>query len=48
MSHTKTLNWGLLGTSFISGIMAEAIEKHDGSTLYAVAGRSPKGRAGRR
>jgi len=43
MSQTKTLNWGLLGTSFISGIMAEAIEKHEGSTLYAVAGRSPKG-----
>lgn len=43
MNQTKTLNWGLLGTSFISGIMAEAIEKHEGSTLYAVAGRSPKG-----
>lgn len=43
MSTTKTLNWGLLGTSFISGIMAEAIEKHEGSTLYAVAGRSPQG-----
>lgn len=43
MSQTKTLNWGLLGTSFISGIMAEAIEKHEGSNLYAVAGRSPKG-----
>lgn len=39
----KTLNWGVLGTSFISGIMADAIEKHDGSALYAVAGRSPQG-----
>lgn len=43
MTTTKPLNWGVLGTSFISGIMADAIEKHDGSNLYAVAGRSPQG-----
>ncbi|TPG64874.1 Gfo/Idh/MocA family protein [Ewingella americana] len=45
MTTTKPLNWGVLGTSFISGIMADAIEQHDGSTLYAVAGRSPQGLA---
>ncbi len=43
MTTTKPLNWGVLGTSFISGIMAGAIEKHDGSNLYAVAGRSLQG-----
>ena len=43
MTRNNTLNWGVLGTSFISGIMADAIEKHEGSTLYAVAGRSPQG-----
>lgn len=45
MTTTKPLNWGVLGTSFISGIMADAIEKHDGSALYAVAGRSSQGLA---
>ncbi|QUJ70583.1 Gfo/Idh/MocA family oxidoreductase (plasmid) [Photobacterium sp. GJ3] len=34
------MNWGILGTSFISGVMAEAIKGDDQSELYAVAGRS--------
>lgn len=34
------INWGILGTSFISGIMADAIEAAAGHQLYAVAGRS--------
>lgn len=33
------LRWGLLGTSFISGTMADAIAKSQGSTVVAVAGR---------
>lgn len=33
------LRWGLLGTSFISGTMADAIAKSPGSTVVAVAGR---------
>ena len=33
------LRWGLLGTSFISGTMANAITKSSGSTTAAVAGR---------
>ncbi|MEL6117760.1 Gfo/Idh/MocA family oxidoreductase [Photobacterium sp. SP02] len=34
------MKWGILGTSFISGVMAEAIKGDDKSELYAVAGRS--------
>lgn len=34
------MKWGILGTSFISGVMAEAINNDDKSELYAVAGRS--------
>ncbi|WP_281628944.1 Gfo/Idh/MocA family oxidoreductase [Vibrio sp. St2] len=34
------MKWGVLGTSFISGVMAEAINNDEGSELYAVAGRS--------
>ncbi|GIU32299.1 Gfo/Idh/MocA family protein [Shewanella sp. MBTL60-007] len=34
------MKWGILGTSFISGVMAEAIKNDDKSELYAVAGRS--------
>ncbi|MCG9596911.1 Gfo/Idh/MocA family oxidoreductase [Vibrio sp. Isolate25] len=34
------MKWGILGTSFISGVMAEAINNDEGSELYAVAGRS--------
>ncbi|WP_413282422.1 Gfo/Idh/MocA family protein [Vibrio sp. MA40-2] len=34
------MKWGILGTSFISGVMAEAIKSDDKSELYAVAGRS--------
>lgn len=36
----KTLNWGILGTSFISGVMADAIVEEGNTTLYSVAGRS--------
>lgn len=35
------MKWAIIGTSFISGVMAEAIRKDDKSTLYAVAGRTP-------
>ena len=31
--------WGILGTSFISGIMADAINNNPDSTLQAIAGR---------
>lgn len=34
------MKWGILGTSFISGVMAEAIKGDGKSELYAVAGRS--------
>ncbi|MCW8335874.1 Gfo/Idh/MocA family protein [Vibrio paucivorans] len=34
------MKWAVLGTSFISGVMAEAIQGDVGSELYAVAGRS--------
>lgn len=34
------MKWGILGTSFISGVMAEAIQGDSQSELYAVAGRS--------
>ncbi|MBB1274089.1 Gfo/Idh/MocA family protein [Psychromonas sp. SR45-3] len=36
----KTLNWGILGTSFISGEMADAIIEEGNTRLYSVAGRS--------
>jgi len=36
----KTLNWGILGTSFISGEMANAILKEGKTRLHSVAGRS--------
>ena len=36
----KTLNWGMLGTSFISAEMADAIIKEGNTHLYSVAGRS--------
>ncbi len=36
----KTLNWGILGTSFISGEMADAIVEEGNTRLYSVAGRS--------
>ncbi len=36
------MKWGILGTSFISGVMAEAIKGDEGSELYAVAGRNPE------
>jgi len=35
------LNWGIIGTSFISGIMADAINNDEHSTLCAVSGRTP-------
>ncbi|WP_295893412.1 Gfo/Idh/MocA family oxidoreductase [uncultured Vibrio sp.] len=34
------MKWGIIGTSFISGVMAEAIQGDEKSELYAVAGRS--------
>jgi predicted dehydrogenase len=34
------MKWGIVGTSFISGVMAEAIKADEQSELYAVAGRS--------
>jgi len=36
----KRLNWGILGTSFISGVMADAIIEEGSTALYSVAGRS--------
>lgn len=36
------LRWGILGTSFISDTMAEAIVGSDGSRVEAVAGRDPQ------
>lgn len=36
------LRWGILGTSFISDTMAEAIIGSDGSKIEAVAGRDPQ------
>ncbi|RTR39953.1 Gfo/Idh/MocA family oxidoreductase [Shewanella canadensis] len=38
----KTLNWGILGTSFISGVMADAIVEEGHTCLHSVAGRSEK------
>lgn len=35
------LRWGILGTSFISDTMAEAIESSESSSLVAVMGRDP-------
>lgn len=37
---SKPLNWGILGTSFISAVMADAILAEAQTHLYAVAGRS--------
>ncbi|MGF1755845.1 Gfo/Idh/MocA family oxidoreductase [Vibrio makurazakiensis] len=36
------MKWGILGTSFISGVMADAINEDKHSELYAVAGRTEK------
>lgn len=36
------MKWGILGTSFISGVMADAIKGDAKSELYAVAGRTEK------
>ncbi|WP_394246464.1 Gfo/Idh/MocA family protein [Vibrio profundi] len=36
------MNWAIIGTSFISDVMAEAIKGDKGSQLYAVSGRSEK------
>ncbi|MFM2600505.1 Gfo/Idh/MocA family protein [Vibrio fortis] len=36
------MKWGILGTSFISGVMADAIKGDVQSDLYAVAGRTEK------
>ncbi|PSW17997.1 gfo/Idh/MocA family oxidoreductase [Photobacterium sanctipauli] len=37
---SQPLKWGVLGTSFISGVMADAIQLEGNTELYAVAGRS--------
>ncbi|MGF1729286.1 Gfo/Idh/MocA family protein [Photobacterium kasasachensis] len=37
---SQTLQWGILGTSFISGIMADAINKEGNTRIHAVAGRT--------
>ncbi|MGF1680269.1 Gfo/Idh/MocA family protein [Photobacterium minamisatsumaniensis] len=37
---SQSLKWGILGTSFISGVMADAIKQDGHTQLYAVAGRS--------
>lgn len=37
---SKSLNWGILGTSFISAVMADAILEEANTHLYAIAGRS--------
>lgn len=36
------LNWGLLGTGFITGTVADAIKASDGSRIEVVAGRNPE------
>lgn len=36
---TRELQWGILGTSFISGVMANAIKKEGRSSILSVAGR---------
>lgn len=37
---SPTVSWGILGTSFISGVMADAIRKEGSTRIHAVAGRS--------
>ncbi len=37
---TQPLNWGILGTSFISDVMADAIAAEGSTRIHAVAGRS--------
>lgn len=37
---TSTVKWGILGTSFVSQVMADAIITEGQSMLYSVAGRS--------
>ena len=39
MLSDKALRWGILGTSFISDVMVQAIQKEGRSTVTAVAGR---------
>ena len=36
------LNWGILGTSYISDTIAGAVEKDLGSQVTAIAGRNPE------
>ncbi|MDV5168116.1 Gfo/Idh/MocA family oxidoreductase [Photobacterium rosenbergii] len=43
-AKNQAKRWGILGTSFISGVMAEAIRQDGQSQIYAVAGRSPEPR----
>lgn len=37
---SKQLKWGILGTSFISGVMADAIIEEGKTTIHSVAGRN--------
>ncbi|MDF1761503.1 MAG: Gfo/Idh/MocA family oxidoreductase [Coxiellaceae bacterium] len=36
----KPLRWGLLGTSFISGVIAEAIQQSESGSVIAIGGRN--------
>lgn len=37
---STSIRWGILGTSFISGVMANAIEQNKQGIVYAIAGRN--------
>lgn len=39
MIKDRTIRWGILGTHWISGVVADAIHQADGSELHAVASR---------
>ena len=40
IKNKRRIRWGILGTSFISHVMAEAIKKSETAELIAVASRS--------
>lgn len=40
IKKTAVIKWGILGTSFISGVMAEAIQASETSQLVAIGSRS--------
>lgn len=39
MAETRRIKWGILGTSWISGVIAEAIQKSDTSEIIAIGSR---------